>query len=363
MMGAEIVRKAMESCGLPTRMETFSVPGFWPFRLALVIAIFFLSYLFFRDIPLVSFSLYVLNMVLLWGELTFSLHAVDKFLFRHKSINAEAMVSAAETKPKTVIVMAHHDSPRTGSIYPIADRVVKLSSALPPPLNRFFMTPFAAALLLGPGLALRQIPGLAVAGSVIAIIALVLLGATALIILDVGWSRPSAGANDNGSGLLVLMELGRRLAFDKPANADIRLLATGAEESGFFGIKDYLERHKSELPAETLFINLECIGAGTLHWATGEEHLNKIEYNKKGIDLIDRLEKKDSIPGLPKQRIISPTDAGPVKAGGFDVITMIGLKDGPIPANYHQISDTFDKLDPKVLTRASDILEALIRSI
>jgi len=184
-----------------------------------------------------------------------------------------------------------------------------------------------------------------------------------MIILDVGWSRPLAGANDNGSGFLILMELGRRLALNRSVNADIRLLATGAEESGFFGIKDYLKRHKSELPTETLFINLECVGAEDLHWATGEEHLVKIEYNRKSFDLIDHLEGKELIPAVPKKHIIAPTDAGPVKTEGFDVVTLIGLKNGSIPEYYHQISDTFDKLDRKILTQASDIVEALIRNV
>jgi len=145
--GVEIIRKAMETCGFQTRTETFSVPGFWSWRLLLVIGIFFLINFLFRYILLFSLILYLLNMVMLWGELTFSFHAADRLLFRHKSVNVEALISADKKKPKTVIVMAHHDTPRTGNIYPIAGRVVKFGSALPPPFNRFFMTSLCGRLV------------------------------------------------------------------------------------------------------------------------------------------------------------------------------------------------------------------------
>jgi hypothetical protein len=360
-MGAELIRKAMESHGFQTSVETFTVPFFWSYRLILNIAIFFLIYLLFRNILLISLSVYVFNMVMLWGELTFSFYAIDKFLFCHKSVNVEAAVNVAEPATKTIIVMAHHDSPRTGMIYTIAGHFIKWSSSLPSPFNRFFITPFAAALLLGLALVLQPVSGWTSAATVIGIVALALLGISALIILDIGWSKPSAGANDNGSGILVLMELGRRLAFNKPANAAVLLLATGAEEFGFFGIKDYLKRHKSALPAGTLFINLECVGGGDLHWATGEEHLAKIEYRRDSFDLISGLEKGELIPALPRKHIVAPTDAGAVKAEGLKVAILIGLENGFVPVNYHKKSDTFDKLDLKKLAHAADIVEALVR--
>ena len=232
---------------------------------------------------------------------------------------------------------------------------------MPSLLNRFFLPPFVAAILLGGALAIRPIAALSSLYAVLAILSILILCVMLLNVVQIGLSRPSPGGNDNGSGLLVLLELARRFGAKKPHRNTLHLLASGAEEAGFFGVKAFMRSHKELDRKNTLFINLESIGGGELHWVTSEGCLQRIPTPRAGLALLDDLEKKNVIPVLPRAPILSPTDSTALGKKGYDFVTLIALKDKAAPINYHQVTDTFDKLDIPTLTTAIDIVEKIIR--
>jgi Zn-dependent M28 family amino/carboxypeptidase len=197
---------------------------------------------------------------------------------------------------------------------------------------------------------------------VLSTISVFVLSATLLVTIQWGLSSPSPGANDNGSGILVLLELTERFSKKPSPHVSIRLLASGAEEAGFFGIKDYIKRHQEFAQSGTLFINLDCVGGGELHWAIGEGHLQNIPYPQPGLEALSELERRSGMPVLPRTPIMAPTDAGPVAKKRYKVLTLIGLDNKSIPPNFHKASDTFDRLDLAVLKQATDIVELLIRN-
>jgi acetylornithine deacetylase/succinyl-diaminopimelate desuccinylase-like protein len=73
------------------------------------------------------------------------------------------------------------------------------------------------------------------------------------------WKGP--GANDNASGVAVLLELARRYGSRKPAPAvTLRFVAFGAEELGLLGAKAYLEKHQRELENCRMLFNIDTVG-------------------------------------------------------------------------------------------------------
>ena len=127
-------------------------------------------------------------------------------------------------------------------------------------------------------------------------------------------------------------------------------------------MKNYIKNHPELDKENTLCINLECLGGGVLHWATGEHYFRKVDYAKRNVELIQEMENNKIIPKLPKIPLISPTDASPLANNGFNVVTLIGLNQGVVPSNYHRIDDTFDKLDQTSLFKAADLIETVIRN-
>jgi len=73
--------------------------------------------------------------------------------------------------------------------------------------------------------------------------------------------RVSPGAEDNASGVAVMLESARVLAEQPPPETSIFFIAFGAEEQGLLGSKKLAE--ESLLPEGTLVLNLDMVGAGT----------------------------------------------------------------------------------------------------
>ena len=358
------IRDVFGTLGLKTGRECFKVPGHLPFGIA--VNVFFpLAVFFFLKKPYsLQLIIFAVCLASLWGELTFSFHLFRKVTPAHESCNIDGVIDTKGDSKKTIVVVAHHDTPKTGFLYnkKIADRLAPLFRHLPPPLNRIYAPPFLAALGLGAALALRSLPWAYQVSAVLSTISVFVLSATLFVTIQWGSSSPSPGANDNGSGILVLLELAERFSTKPSPQVSIRLLASGAEEAGFFGIKDYLKHHQELAKPETLFINLDSVGGGELHWAIGEGHLQHIPYPQPGLEALSDVERRSGMAVLPRTPIMAPTDAGPVAKKGYKVLTLIGLDNKSIPPNFHKSSDTFDRLDLVVLKRAADIVELLIRN-
>lgn len=74
-------------------------------------------------------------------------------------------------------------------------------------------------------------------------------------------SEGTIGANDNGSGLAVMLEIARVLSKYRPRRT-IEFLATGAEEVSSIGSWHYCETHKDELKNIRAVINVDMVGVG-----------------------------------------------------------------------------------------------------
>ncbi|MCP5105923.1 MAG: Zn-dependent exopeptidase M28 [bacterium] len=350
-----VIEEIFRSFGWVTIREGFRVHGHFAWGIIINLFPLLVIYILLREHYLLSLGLYAVVAVSFWGELSLSFHLLRWLIPAHGACNMEARFEGEDESKPLVIVLAHHDSPKTGLIYheKLARPVARLLVRLPGIFRRIFLLPFVGVLMLGAGMVLRPVSWAQWVSPVFSYAAVFILALTLFFLIEWAFSAPSPGANDNGSGVLVLMELARRFSTVKPSGVSVRLLATGAEETGYFGIKAYMKRHKEELKKrDPLFINLESIGGGELYWVTEEEFLGKFKYPAKGFAHLES--------SLRRASLIALTDGAPLAKAGFGVLTLIGLEDGAIPVNYHRVTDTFDRLDVENLSKAADIVEAII---
>jgi len=364
--GVQIIRGIFDSFGWETRCEGFRVPGSFAYGFTVNILVLLAIYFFLRDYYAVPLVLYGIGVVSFWGELALSFHWLRRLHPAHEACNIEARWEGEEEEGPLVIVLAHHDTPRSGIIYheKVAGRLAPLIARSFPPFNRLFFLPFFGAVLLGAALGLRPVAVLSPVVTAVSVFASAILGLTLFLVIQWGLSAPSPGANDNSSGVLVLLELARRLSKDRPSGVSVRLLATGAEETGMLGVREYIRRHGEAFrKKDVLFINIESVGGGELCWVDYEEFLGKVRYPVEGFEILEQLERRGGLPHLHRERLISPTDGTPLARAGFRVLTLVGLEDRAMPSNYHRVTDTFDRLDRRNLQDAPDIIEKIIRAI
>lgn len=99
------------------------------------------------------------------------------------------------------------------------------------------------------------------------------------------------GANDNGSGIAVLLTIARAIA-DREYPFTVRFIAFGAEELGLFGSRHYVDRlSDGEIAATVAMVNFDALGSGPVAVAVGSpDLLHKVsEYaDERGIDVAPR---------------------------------------------------------------------------
>jgi hypothetical protein len=262
---------------------------------------------------------------------------------------------------RTVVVVAHHDAAHSGWIFhPAIPQTIFHRGKVP--IELFDTSPALMwPLLASPLLAVVS----ALTGSRFAARLGVLLGAGyAASMAQIGSREVVPGANDNGTAVVLLLEVARRLLAEPTASTRVILLSTGAEESFSEGMKAFGERHFDELPREsTFFLCVDTVGSPTLNVLRGEGFLRMREYTPEALELLDGLAGELGIETVPNLRLRNGTDGLEPLAAGYPTATLCSVTELKQPANYHWPTDTAENVDYGTLSDAIRLSEAVIRRL
>jgi Peptidase family M28 len=260
---------------------------------------------------------------------------------------------------RTVVVIAHHDAAHSGIVFHpqlplIGDRLglIERTDTSPPLMAPVVGGPILAALGALAGSRLLARIGLALG-----------LGSVAAM-AEIGARGVVPGANDNGTSVVALLALARRLAEDPPAGVRVILLSTGSEESFSEGMKAFGERHFPSLPHDsTFFLCLESIGSPHLLVLRGEGFLKMREYPPRSLALMDGLAEEMGIFLFPNLRLHNGTDGLEPAAAGYETAVLAGCTDLKQPANYHWWNDLAENVDFGTVADGVRLAEAAIRRL
>jgi Zn-dependent M28 family amino/carboxypeptidase len=194
----------------------------------------------------------------------------------------------------------------------------------------------------------------------------------------------SPGADDNGSGIAVLLELAKIFRENPPQNYPIHLAAFDLEEYGFLGSRAYAKSLKKQQQSVRLMFSLEMLGycdpsPGSQRYPTGLKYF----YPATG-DFIALVGNLETIPDLRKLsqtiRQTVPCEWLPVPLGGYPVpdtrrsdhvpfwdegYNAIMVTDTADMRNpyYHSAKDTLETLDLDFLTQVCQGLAQAIQSL
>ncbi len=287
-------------------------------------------------------------------ELGFSDNMLRQLVSKGKSQNVSVVIPPSGEHRQDLVLIGHIDTQRTPLIFR-TPRWVEAYKAF---------TTVAFVLFTWQGIiflvgAITRWSWAWYAAIPSALCALLLLG----ICIEADRTPFTAGANDNASSVGMVLTLAEELSKNPLNHTRIYAVCTGCEEVQHYGTIDFFRRNRAQMrsPRALVFELLGCAGPG---WLTSEGII--VPFHS---DPVLRKQVEDLSSSHPEW------GAYPVKITGGNsemadclrasvpAITIFGLtRTGEAPY-WHTLADTFDKIDPQVLTKTYVLTHALIQSI
>jgi acetylornithine deacetylase/succinyl-diaminopimelate desuccinylase-like protein len=275
------------------------------------------------------------------------------------NVVAETGDPAAE---RTIVLMAHHDAAPTGAIFD--DSAQRKANELFPDLIEATDTavPMWWPVIAGPALsALGALTGRrALAGA-----GLFLSAGSAASFADIARDRIVPGANDNLSGVAVLVAIAQALEAEPVEGLRVVLASCGAEEVLQGGVYGFVERHLKPLdPSRTWVLNLDTVGCPRLILIEGEGPVVMEDYCAPEFrDLIARVADEAGIELRRGMRARTSTDAVIPSHAGYPTATIGSMNAWKGLDNYHRPTDTPENVNYATVERAAALAEAVTREL
>jgi hypothetical protein len=351
---AEYIEQQLKGFGYYVKIEPFrSVRSFsHTYILILVLAVAGFVAAVVYDQPALGLLLTGIAVVAFVGENTTTLHLANAVIPKGKSQNVVGRLAARELPRRRLVLCAHYDSARSGLMWhPTVVRTFRL----------MFLADAVSLLLLPILLGAQAVTANRLFGYVAIPFAVIVGIGLLLLIHRELLGRPVDGANDNASGVGVMLSLAEALAADASADTEVMVVATGCEEAGLVGMQKFLRTHIDDLERAWI-INIDNVGAGDVSYTTAEGMLLR---HKTGKSLVEMAGKVAKLPGLNVEgrpfRVMS-NDTEPVLLRRLDAMTVIATRDG-VPVNWHWKTDIVENIDPDTVDTAYRFVEAMVRRL
>jgi hypothetical protein len=262
-------------------------------------------------------------------------------------MNAVGRVPASGGRERTLVLVAHHDTARTG----IAWRNPRIAgvgtrATLARLAGRHADPDVMDSLSTPPKLALAAIAAGCAAGSRRLRLAAAASLATALALaLDVARNESVPGASDNATGVAGVLALVERLAADPLPGTEVVAVLTGCEESGMGGMAAWLRSEGGWLdPPTTLVLGLDTLGAGEPIVVRAEGSIVPWRYRPSDLDRADRGARRAGLDPPRRMQLGGWTDPLLAVHAGLPSLSLLSAR-GSWFTNYHQPTDTPDRVD------------------
>jgi hypothetical protein len=365
--GHDYVQNVLNELGCATRVEEFqsSTSAYLPFMLSLGLMLV-AEVIFYALAPspnaqvgaLAALALGVVTTVSGVMELLLRDNPLRWLVPMAQSQNVIGITPASGEAKRKLVIMAHVDSHRTPLLWRTPNTYLsyRVLSSLS------FVSLLALNVIFVVGL-IAPNPGLRNASLIPAAV----IGLMWLLLLQ-GHNTPfTAGANDNASGVGVLLALAERVQREPLANSEVWWVASGCEEVQVYGSADFLRRHHDELAqAEGALISVDSIaGAGAdLVYLRQEGLLLPMRYPTGMLAIADKLAADH--PDLKARAFAlqgANTDAAHALQAGLSALSLLSFtRRGWIP-NWHNPSDVFANVDADAVDRAERFVWEVLKRL
>lgn len=337
-LAARLMAERLSKAGLRAEVETFAGYSTFALPFGVIQALALASGLLPARRRILRSSLAVAAGALLASEGDLRRPLLSRVLARGESANVVARIEPSGGARRTLVLMCHLDSSRSGLIFD--PRFVGMLGAVIAAQSLAVLAAAVTEPLAGGRPAGRRLAG---AARAISAAGLILLAERELRGEDV------PGANDNASGCAVAATLAAELAAEPLQTTRVVLLMTGCEEAGTLGAQAFLREHDTD---GWLFVNFDNVGGdGSVRFLRREGVLAKWDADPGLIAAAAAVaERHPELRMAPEDSPAGLTyDSSPVLAGGGRALTL-SIQDGSIP-NLHWPTDTLANVDRDGVSR------------
>ncbi|UNC92359.1 M28 family metallopeptidase [Candidatus Contubernalis alkaliaceticus] len=355
-LAAHYIKESMEKSGLGVEVQEFTSVKSFSWTYGLIYSLFCFSFIIFPFSRFVSFLLCLFGLYVFIREVN-TREIISKFMPGGLSQNVLGKIKAKKYPVKTVIFTAHYDTSRSGLMFDPESvknfRVIFLFNYISMGiisvlygLSNFLVNPHILTLWY------LSFP-----------FALFLFTSLLMLIQRELRGDYISGANDNASGVSVLLELAREFSSNPFDFVEPWFLATGSKEAGTVGMIKFLDHYKLN-KENTFFVNLDSIGTGDLKYILKEGILKQHHADSKLLKMA-RLsaEEKPKLNFTGASYNLLATDATAAMARGYKAMTLIALDDEGMVSNWHWHTDTYERVEKGNLQAAKEMSKRIIARI
>ncbi len=146
------------------------------------------------------------------------------------------------------------------------------------------------------------------------------------------------------------------------AEKEIWFVATGAEETGTWGMRAFLAEYEEDL-RDALIINIDNVGSGKVAFVTQEGMARRYRADRRLASQAKRTARESgmAVGGVPYRGL--STDATPALARGYRAMSVMAFDiNGRLP-HWHWRTDTVDSVHEPTVVQAAEFVTALIRDL
>jgi len=359
-LAAHYIKEEMKKNKIVTEVQSFSTTKSHSWIYAFICFIFLMAFALFSTSHLLAFTICFLGLFFFKKELE-ATGALNKIFARRKSQNVLGKVPASKYPVKKVVFTSHYDSSRSGLSF--NPEVVKNFR------TAFLVTYYSMAImciLYGSAVifTILNFPIVSILAWLLSLPpALVLLVSFIVILYQEFFGEDTPGANDNASGVSVLMELSKEIKDNPPDFVETWFLFTGAKEAGTLGIVNFLEQYKPD-PQNTFIINLDSIGIGNVKYILEEGMLKKYSSNDKLVKWATlAIQEKPSLKVKGDYYFDFTTDATAALARNYKAISIMAMDEEGFIPNWHWPTDTINRIERGNLTLSRTLAKRMLYKI
>ncbi len=270
------------------------------------------------------------------------------------SQNVTARIAPSGKVERRVFLIAHLDSAKERLLMPLP------VPSLTRPLNTLLigLSAFAGLSMIGDAVrGKRKLNGWQQLAA--------LASALGLLATLYDEARPAVeGANDDASGVAVLLGLAQSLVAQPLERTEVNLLFVGCEEAGAVGIENYLRQYAPPT-YNSAWIDVEMVGTGRLAYVTRQSlsAFDEVRSTPKLTALAASVARENPALRVNGREMTLMTGIATAARRGYETITVAGYDDEGHAPNWRRTTDTADRIESDTLTRAAQYVSTLVRAL